>query len=100
MRGGINPAFAAANAPGRGGLQEAGGGAVEARLARGRESGVVDLTGLELATVPASVWAIFDAAPPQAAPPPSASFDGGGDKWWENVRSNPPLPVPGRVRSW
>ena len=82
---GVNPEFARANARGHGGLQRGGGAGLEARLARGRQTGAVDLAGLELAAVPPAVFAIFDAAPvgggsSQAAP----SFDGGGgDKWWE-----------------
>ena len=42
---GIDPRFAAANARGRGGLQGADGGAVETRLAAGRQSGIVNLVG-------------------------------------------------------
>eukprot|EP01051_Picozoa_sp_SAG22_P018209 SAG22_NODE_2999_length_2037_cov_10.413313_1_plen_268_part_00 len=88
---GVNPEFARANARGQGGLQSAvgrggGGAGLEARLARGRQSGTVDLTGLELQGVPDAVFAIFDAAPPAAASASQSapSFDGdGGDKWWE-----------------
>ena len=59
---GLNSGFAAANARGRGGLQETSG-AVDSRLAAGRQTGKVDLSGLELAGVPPQVWAIIDAVP-------------------------------------
>ena len=92
---GIDPRFAAANARGRGGLQGADGGAVETRLAAGRQSGVVNLAGLDLRDVPSAVFSIIDAPLPSSAPTYSGSFgdDAGGDRWWENES----IHVPGGV---
>ena len=94
----LSEGFARANAAGTGGLQQIGG-AVEQRLAQGRRSGAVNLTGLELREVPAQTFAIIDAADPAAAPKGGGgggfSFDddGAGDKWWENESTH----VPGGV---